>query len=123
MLMLFTNVGMAQSYVHQVFVLNEGYFDYNLNQSISPVTIGAYIPSNQSYMTLDTINGARFASDLVIDEDYFYVAADNMLYKYDIHSYNLLASQQVDGIRNIAIWDNKVIVSRGDYDNVTFSPK
>ena len=122
MLVLFTHVGMAQNYVHQVFVLNEGYFDYNLNQSVSPVTIGAYMPSNQSYITLDTIYGARFASDLVIDGDYFYVAADNMLYKYDINSYNVLASQQVDGIRNIAIWNDKVIVSRGDYDNTTFSP-
>jgi hypothetical protein len=112
----------AQDYVHQVFVLNEGYFDYSLNQSIEPVTIGTYNPSTQTYLTGDTIDGARFASDLVIDNDYFYVAADNMLYKYDKNNYNLMASQQIDGIRNLAIWNDKIIISRGDYDNTTFLP-
>ena len=112
----------SQDYVHQVFVLNEGYFDYSLNQSIEPVTIGTYNPSTQTYLTIDTIVGARFASDLVIDNDYFYVAADNMLHKYDKNNYNLMASQQIDGIRNLAIWNDKIIISRGDYDNTTFLP-
>ena len=112
----------AQEYVHQVIVLNEGYFDYSLNQSIEPVTIGSYNPSSQTYLTMDTIHSARFASDLVVDENYFYIAADNMLYKYDKNSYDLIASQQIEGIRNIAVWDNKIIVTRGDYDNITFSP-
>ncbi len=112
----------AQHYVNQVFILNEGYFDYTLNQSIEPVTIGTYNPGNQIYSTVDTIQGARFASDLIIDESYFYVAADNMLHKYDKNTYNLLASQQVNGIRNLAIWNDKIIVTRGDYDNTTFLP-
>jgi hypothetical protein len=111
-----------QDYVHQVFVLNEGYFDYGLNQSIEPVTIGVYNPNTQNYLTIDTIDGARFASDLVIDNDYFYVAADNMLHKYDKNNYNLMASQQIEGIRNLAIWNDKIIISRGDYDNTTFLP-
>ena len=112
----------AQDYVHQVFVLNEGYFDYGLNQSIEPVTIGVYNPNTQNYFTIDTIDGARFASDLVVDNDYFYVAADNMLHKYDKNNYNLMASQQIDGIRNLAVWNDKIIISRGDYDNTTFLP-
>ncbi|MEE2699977.1 MAG: hypothetical protein VYD71_01260 [Bacteroidota bacterium] len=112
----------AQDYVHQVFVLNEGYFDYALNQSIEPVTIGSYNPSSQTYSTVDTIHGARFASDLALDDNCFYVAADNILHKYDKNNYNLIASQQIDGIRKIAIWQDKIIVTRGDYDNITFSP-
>ena len=112
----------AQEYVHQVIVLNEGYFDYNLNQSIVLPTIGSYNPYTQEYINVDTLDAARFASDLVIDENYFYVAADNKLYKYDKNSYDLIASQQIDGIRNIAIWNDKIIVTRGDYDNTTFSP-
>ena len=115
-------VAAAQDYVHQVLVLNEGYFDYTLNQSIEPVTIGSYNPVSQQYIIIDTIQGARFASDLIIDDSYFYVAADNMLHKYDKNTYNLLASQQIDGIRNLAIWNDKIIVTRGDYDNTTFLP-
>ena len=112
----------AQEYVHQVFVLNEGYFDYTLNESVVPPTIGSYNPSTQTYINVDTLHASRFASDLVVDESYFYVAADNMLYKYDKNSYVLIGSQQIDGIRNIAVWNDKIIVSRGDYDNTTFSP-
>lgn len=121
-LFMITQTVFAQDYVHQVFVLNEGYFDYTLNQSIEPVTIGSYNPSSQTYYTIDTIHGARFASDIVLDDNYFYVAADNMLHKYDKNNYNLIASQQINGIRNLAIWNNKIVVTRGDFDNLTFLP-
>ena len=121
-LLIYGHLGIAQNYVHQVFVLNEGYFDYTLNQSIEPVTIGVYNPITQDYQAIDTITEARFASDLVVDEDFFYDAADNKLYKYDKNTYHMIGSQQVDGIRNIAIWDNKILVTRGDYDNTTFNP-
>ena len=119
---IIVQVSTAQDYVHQVLILNEGYFDYTLNQSIEPVTIGSYNPVSQQYIIIDTIQGARFASDLIIDDSHFYVAADNMLHKYDKNTYNLLASQHIDGIRNLAIWNDKIIVTRGDYDNTTFLP-
>jgi hypothetical protein len=116
------NTAKTQEYVHQVIILNEGYFDYTLNQSVIPPTIGSYNPSSQTYIHIDTLHAARFASDLIVDENYFYVAADNMLYKYDKNSYDLIASQQIEGIRNAAIWNDKIIVTRGDYDNTTWLP-
>lgn len=110
----------SQDYIKQVLILNEGYFDYTSNQSIEPVTIGSYDPISQSYTIVDTILGARFASDLIVHQNYFYVAADNMLYKYNKDSYELLASQQIPGIRNLAVWNDKILVTRGNYDNITF---
>ena len=101
---------------------NEGYFDFTTNQTVISPTIGSYNPITQSYSVIDTLVGARFASDLIVSGDYFYVAADNMLYKYDKNSMSLLCSQQVSGIRNLAVWNDKIIVTRGDYDNITFSP-
>lgn len=105
----------AQNYVHQVLILNEGYFDYQTNQIIEPVTVGAYNPSSQVYSTIDTIHGARFASDIIVDESCFYVAADNTLYKYDKDTYGLIATQQIPGVRNLAIYQDKILVSRGEY--------
>ena len=64
---LIADSGKAQDYVHQVLVLNEGYFDYTLNQSIEPVTIGSYNPVTQNYTTIDTLHDSRFASDLAVD--------------------------------------------------------
>ena len=112
----------AQQYVHQVIILNEGYFDYASNQSVVPPTIGSYDPQTGIYATLDTLSNARFGSDLIVTEDFIYVAADNLLFQYDKFSSTLLQTQEVDGIRNLAVWQDKIIVSRGDYDNVTYEP-
>ena len=60
----------SQDYVDQVFILNEGYFDYTSNQIVEPVTIGVFNPSSQVYNVIDTIQGARFASDLILDQDF-----------------------------------------------------
>ncbi|MGB2371858.1 MAG: hypothetical protein ACPH67_05930, partial [Flavobacteriales bacterium] len=67
------------------------------------------------YSVVDTIEGARFASDMLIDGDYFYVAADTQLLKYDLNTYELLASQSVTGVRNILIVNDNLFVSRGEY--------
>ena len=119
---LLVQVSFAQNYVHQVLVLNEGYFDYTTNQSVVPPTIGSYDPVTQIYTTVNTISGARFASDMIIEGEYIYVAADNYLYKYNKNDYSLISSQYVTGIRNMVVWNDKIIVTRGDYDNVTFTP-
>ena len=118
----FSLISYSQGYVNQVFILNEGYFDYTANQIVVPPTLGSYDPSNQTYTTVDTIAGARFTSDMILDGDFLYIAADNQLFKYNKNDYSLVASQQVDGIRNLGVWNDKIIVSRGDYDNVTFLP-
>ena len=97
----------SSDYVYQVFVLNEGYFDYSSNQIIEPVTVGVYNPLNNTYTTIDTIENARFASDLVVSGDYFYVAADNQLLKYDKNTYNVISTQNINGIRKrIFIFQN-----------------
>ena len=106
---------MAQNVVNQVLILNEGRFDYATGEIETPVTIGSYDPLTSIYSVVDTIEGARFASDMLIDGDYFYVAADTQLLKYDLNTYELLASQSVTGVRNILIVNDNLFVSRGEY--------
>ena len=106
---------MAQNVVNQVLLLNEGRFDYATGEIETPVTIGSYDPFTSIYSVVDTIEEARFASDMLIDGDYFYVAADTQLLKYDLNTYELLASQSVTGVRNILIVNDNLFVSRGEY--------
>jgi hypothetical protein len=106
---------MAQNVVNQVLILNEGRYDYTTGEIETPVTIGSYDPVTNNYSVVDTIEGARFASDMLIDGDYFYVAADTQLLKYDLNTYELLASQSVTGVRNILIVNDNLFVSRGEY--------
>lgn len=113
---LFLN-SFAQNHVHQVLILNEGLYDYN-----SPVSVGSYDPVTQLYTTVVEIDSSRFASDLIIDSTFFYVAADNKILKYHLDTYELIEQVAVDGVRKLAIHNNNLFVSRGDSDPVTWGP-
>ncbi len=108
-------------YVNQVLILNEGSYDYYEEQILEPVTVGKYDPVNNLYNTILEIDDARFASDLIIDGDFFYVAADNKILKYDLNTYELIAFEDVSGVRKIAIYEDNLFVTKGDYDLSTFS--
>ena len=110
------------TYLNQVLLLNEGCYDFAEMEILEPVTVGVYNPEDNSYNTIIEIPDARFASDLIIHQDYFYVAADNKLLKYDLNTYELLYAQDVQGVRNIAIYNDYLFVSKGDSDPVTFGP-
>jgi hypothetical protein len=105
----------AQNYVHQVLVVNEGYFDYQTNQILTPVTIGSYNPSTQQYNVVDTLENMRFASDLIIDGNFYYVAADSKIFKFDLNTHQELASVNCPGVRNLAISNNHLVATRGEY--------
>ena len=114
LLVIFCSSSFAQNYVHQILILNEGIYDYE-----SPVTIGSYDLFTETYTTVVEIDSSRFASDLIIDSTFFYVAADNKILKYHLDTYELLAEVNVEGVRNLAIHNNHLFVSRGEYDPVT----
>lgn len=105
----------AQSFTARVLVLNEGYYDYFADSILVPVSIGAYNPATNVYTTLDEIEGARFASDIVIDGDAYFVAADHSLLKYDLNTDMLLDAADVSGIRKIAVTNEYIVVTRGEY--------
>jgi len=112
----------AQNYLHQVLILNEGYFDYNLNQILTPVTVGSYNPATQTYQEVSTINNMRFASDLIIDGNAYYVAADSKILKYDLNAHSLIAEVNCPGVRNLGYeWGNeKGIVGALDLTTLTY---
>ena len=60
------------TYLNQVLLLNEGCYDYYEQEILEPVTVGVYNPDTNTYNTIIEISGARFASDLIIDQDAYY---------------------------------------------------
>jgi hypothetical protein len=114
-LLLISAFAFSQNYLNQVLVLNEGYFDYQTNQIIDPVTIGSYDPSTQIYSVVSTLNGMRFGSDLIIDGNFYYVAADSKIYKMDLNTHQELSSVVCPGVRNLGIYQNKLVATRGEY--------
>ena len=105
----------AQPYVKHVIVLNEGHYDYANQVQTVPVTIGSYDPSTHNYTPFDTILNARFASCVVVDTNYIYAAADSFLIKYDRYTLARVNTQVVQGIRKIAVWNNQLLITRGQY--------
>ena len=105
----------AQQYVHQVLIANEGFFDFQTNAIIEPATIGTYNPTTQTYVVVDTLDGQRFSSDVIIDGNFYYVAADTKIFKYDLNTHQEVASVTLTGVRNLAIAEDKLIATRGEY--------
>ena len=113
--MLLVSIGFSQSYVHQVLVLNEGYFNYSTSTIENPVTVGSFDPATHVYQTVNTITGARFASDMIIHNDSYYVAADSKIIKFDLNTHMPLAEANCIGVRNLAVHNNMIIATRGEY--------
>ena len=111
----FSTILNAQNYLHQTLVLNEGYFDYATEQILQPVTIGSYNPATNLYQTVATLDNMRFASDLIVNGDFYYVAADTKIFKMDLNTHQEIASVSCVGVRNLGIYQNKLIATRGEY--------
>lgn len=111
-----TTFAQAQSYVNQAIILNEGYFDYTNNVIVEPVTIGSYNPATQVYSIVDTLENMRFGSDIIISGNYYYVAADSKIFKMDLNTHQELASVSCPGVRNLGIYQNKLVATRGEYE-------
>ena len=108
----------AQSYLHQVFVLNEGWSDWQTGEVMVAPTIGVYDPALGVYETVASIEGVGFISDAILVNGSLLVAADGQLLKYDSDSYELLASIDVIGARKLAERDGLIYVTRGDVDDL-----
>ncbi len=103
------------SQLRQILVLNEGAFDYPNNRILVPVSIGNFDPSTGVYSKKNEITGSRFASDIVIDNQNYWVAADNKLVCYNLSTHEKLKEYFVEGIRKIAFYEDMIIITRGEY--------
>ena len=106
----------AQAYLHQVFVLNEGWSDWQTGEVLVQPTLGVYDPALNVYETIAPIEGAGFISDAILANGALFVAADGQLLKYDADSFELLASAAVTGVRQLAERNGMIYVTRGDVD-------
>jgi hypothetical protein len=104
----------AQLTVHQVMVLNEGYYDMNSQTQVVPVTLGTYDPVSGVYQTVATIEDARFGNHVLVEDGIIYVAADHKLLSYDADTYTLLDQTEVEGIRRFAIDGDRIVCTKGE---------
>ncbi|MBK8497978.1 MAG: T9SS type A sorting domain-containing protein [Flavobacteriales bacterium] len=105
---------LAQTEVHQVVVLSEGRYDYANGVQVVPVTLGSFDPSSGSYTEMVAVPYARFGNDVKVENELIYVSADSFLLKYDANTFALLDQEVVHGIRRLALWNDQVLITRGE---------
>jgi hypothetical protein len=110
----------AQLAVYRVIVLNEGHYDYVNNVQTVPVSIGTYNPATKLYQQFDAIDSARFATCVLVDDASIYAAADSLIIRYDKNTYQEMARVVYRGVRKLALWNNQLLATRGEY-LMTFS--
>jgi hypothetical protein len=104
----------AQSTVHQVLVLNEGYYNMATQTQVVPVSLGSYDPATATYQSIATIPNARWGNHVAVENGIVYVAADSFLLAYDADSYQLLDQTVVHGIRRFAVGDGRIVCTKGE---------
>ena len=113
--LLFCLISSAQTFVNKVIVLNEGHYDYTNQVQTIPVSIGSYDPATHAYSQFDVITNARFATHVITDGNSIYAAVDSFIIRYDINTYQLQAITTLRGVRKLAVWNNQLLASRGEY--------
>ncbi len=105
----------AQTSLKYVWVLNEGRYDYVQSKQTIPVSLGRYDVENKSYEEMLEFTDVRFGSDLKVTEDFIFLATDTLLVKLDKYSLTELDRAVVHGIRKIAVDEDQVYITRGEY--------
>lgn len=103
------------SQLKSILVLNEGAYDYVNGKSDVPVSLGRYDLLSKEYTEMVQVENARFASDLALDGESVWIAADQWLIEYDRTSWQIMNQIEIPGIRKFALHDDYVVVSRGEY--------
>ena len=99
----------------RVLVLNEGAVDFQTGKILEPVSLGAYSLTDQQYRKLFDIADMRFASDLQLDGDSYWVAADRKILRYRIKDDQIISEFNLTGVRKIFPHGDLLIVTRGEY--------
>ena len=94
-------------YARQLIVVNGGSF----SNPDDVVTVAAYNPSEMSYLVFDEI-GTQSAQHVIVDGHFAYIAAQDSLVKYDIDSYERVAAIELDALKNLAVYEDMLIVTR-----------
>lgn len=104
----------AQLSVQNVYVLNEGYYDWNTSTIVTAPTAGYYNPTTKAYTTFATFANSKFSSDLIIDGNVIYIATADGIYRFDKTNHTQTHFTPIDGIRKLAVWNNQLLCTRGD---------
>ena len=107
-------------YLHSVWVLDEGVQDWMTGEMVVPSSVGVFNPESGSYNEVLQFSDANFTTDILIENGFAYVAADNKILKVDLDTYEIVTEVDVQGVRYLDIYEGLIYCTRGDYDPSTW---
>jgi len=99
--------------VNAVWIMNEG-------GGVETPSVGVYNPASAVFTQLMEFEGAGFSTDVIIADGAAFAAADNMIYRFDLETYEVEASVEMEGVRKLAYYEGSIYVTRGEYDAETW---
>ena len=97
-------------WVNQVIIVNGGKFESTPPFS-DYVTVQKYNPDNHTVTVFDVIY-TQSVQDVIIDDHFAYVAAQDSIIKYNIDTYQRVAAVADSGLSKLYKFGNKVLVSK-----------
>ena len=107
-------------YLHSVWVLDEGVQDWMTGEMVVPSSVGVFNPESGSYNEVLQFSDANFTTDILIENGFAYVAADNKILKVNLDNYEIAAEVDVQGVRYLDIYEGLIYCTRGDYNPSTW---
>ena len=118
---LFLAVGLTQAQ-SQLYVLNEGRFDWTNGVIAEAPSLGVIDLATSNYTQITSFDSIAFATDLEVQGGQGYVCLENTIMKVDLATGDVLAEVALEGAQELALLDDKVYVTRGGLDQVTWGP-
>jgi len=100
--------------LNSVWVMNEG-------GSMETPSVGVYNPTEATFTQVMEFEDAEFTTDIIIADGAAFAAADNMIYRFDLDTYEVEASVEMEGVRKLAYYDGSIYATRGEFDSETWS--
>ena len=106
----------------QLFVLNEGRFDWNNGVIEEAPSLGVIDLATSSYVQIASFDSIAFATDLEVLGGHGYVCLENTVMKVDLTTGEILHEVVLEGAQELALLDGMLYVTRGGFDPVTSGP-
>lgn len=106
----------------QLFVLNEGRFDWTNGVIAEAPSLGVLDLATSSYLQIASFDSIAFATDLEVHGEHGYVCLENTVMKVDLVTGEILHEVALEGAQELALLEDKVYVTRGGLDPVTWGP-
>ena len=114
-----TSFVQAQS---ELFVLNEGRYDWTNGVIDQAPSLGVIDIATSSYAQIASFDSFAFATDLEVQGGHGYVCLENTVMKVDLTTGEVLHEAMLEGAQELALLDGMLYVTRGGLDPVTWGP-